>query len=303
MGQNGQRVFLGKVFFRGKIILKTGMHIGGSQESMQIGGVDSPIIRDSGNNLPYIPGSSLKGKLRSTLEKFGKRIKEGKEEKLSSNRSIGTFRQKVFIHCCEDIQLALNCEVCRIFGSSGDDREFQKGRKDRRSDKAGNFPALLMVRDSLLDDAFMHPSRLLTDVKTETGVDRSTMAANPRQVERLLPDTAFIFEMVYSVEHIVLAGKPKTVFPEATLKTDLDNILTSMEIIQNEGIGGHTSRGYGKVNFVFTEFLGRSLDYFKGKTEKEKGKSDGGFSIQEARGKIDEIVEFLKGESGNAVSG
>jgi len=303
MGQSGQRVFLGKVFFRGKIILKTGMHIGGSQESMQIGGVDSPIIRDSGNNLPYIPGSSLKGKLRSTLEKFGKRIKEGKKEKLSSNRSIGTFRQKVFIHCCEDIQLALNCEVCRIFGATGDDREFQKGKKDRRGDKAGNLPALLMVRDSLLDDAFMHPSRLLTDVKTETGVDRSTMAANPRQVERLLPDTAFIFEMVYSVENITLAGKAKTDFSEANLKIDLDNILTCMEIIESEGIGGHTSRGYGKVNFVFTEFLGRSLDYFKGKTEKEKGKSDGGFSIQEAREKIDEIVKFLKEESGNAVSG
>lgn len=302
MGQNGQRVFLGKVFFRGKIILKTGMHIGGSKESMQIGGVDLPVIRDSGNNLPYIPGSSLKGKLRSILEKFGKRTtKEGREEKLSSNRNIGgRFRNKVFIHCCDDISFALDCEVCRIFGSSGDDRGFQKGRKESN---AGNFPALLMVRDSLLDDAFMHPSRLLTEVKTETGVDRSTMAANPRQVERLLPDTAFIFEMVYSVENIALAGKPKTDFPEANLKTDLDNILTCMEIIESEGIGGHTSRGYGKVNFVFTEFLGRSLDYFKGKTEKEKGKSDGGFSIQEAREKIDEIVKFLKGESENAVSG
>ncbi len=300
MSKNGQRILLGKVLFRGKIVLKTGMHIGGSKESMQIGGIDLPIIKDSGNNLPYIPGSSLKGKLRSTLERFGKRMKDGKEEKLSFNRNIGTYRNKVFIHCCEDVNYALNCEVCRIFGSTGDDRAFPKG------EKAQNFPSLLMVRDCLLDSEFMQPSQVLTEEKTETGIDRASMAANPRQVERVLPGRAFIFEMVYSVENIALPGKSETKFSKANLKTDLDNILTCMEIVQSEGIGGYTSRGYGKVSFLFSEFSGRSLEYFKGNIKEFKGKFDingDGFSIQEARKETGNIENFLTGGSQDAPSG
>lgn len=76
-----------------------------------------------------------------------------------------------------------------------------------------------------------------------------------------------------------------------------------MEIVQSEGIGGYASRGYGKVHFTFTHFLGKSLQYFKGDTEKVRGKSGDGFSIQEARQEIDNIVSFLKEESQNALSG
>src|SRR3972149_1795819 len=115
MGEKGHRLLIGKVYFKGNIILKTGLHIGGSQESMQIGGLDLPIIRNSGNNLPYIPGSSLKGKLRSTLEKFGERARDNRREKVSFNRNIGTFRNKLYIHCCEDVKYAITCDVCRIF--------------------------------------------------------------------------------------------------------------------------------------------------------------------------------------------
>lgn len=296
MGENGRRILLGKVFFRGNIILKTGLHIGGSQEAMQIGGIDLPVIKDSANNIPYIPGSSLKGKLRSTLEKYGKRIKNGQEEKLLSNRNIGTFRNKVFIHCCEDISNALNCEVCRVFGSSGDDRAVPKG------EKAENFPSLLLVRDCLLDESFLQTDRVHTEIKMETGLDRSTMAANPRRVERVLPDTTFNFEMIYSVESIALTGKSKIEFIEKNLETDLKNILTCLDIIQNEGLGGFSSRGYGKVNFALTEFNGKSLEYFKGNLDKIKGRSGPPFSIQEARKEIDSIVNFFREESQNVIS-
>lgn len=52
----------------GKILLKTGLHIGGGGETIQIGGMDNPIIKSPLNDYPYIPGSSLKGKIRSLLE-------------------------------------------------------------------------------------------------------------------------------------------------------------------------------------------------------------------------------------------
>lgn len=297
MGQNGHRSLIGKVFFKGDIILKTGLHIGGSQESMQIGGLDSPVIKDSVTNLPYIPGSSLKGKLRSTLEKFGERRKDGKKEKLSFNRNIGTFRNNVFIHCCEDVRYALHCDVCRIFGSTGDDRSMPRG------EKAENLPSLLVVRDCLLDKSLITGSSQFLELKMETGIDRANMSANPRKIERVLPDNKFNFEMIYSVESIGLKKENKPSFPEEDVSKDLNNILTCMEIIESEGIGGYSSRGYGKVEFAFKEFVVRSLDFYKGNTEKQKGKSNGVFSLDEARKEIDNIIEFLKEESKSVIAG
>jgi len=301
MGQNGRRVFLGKVIFEGRIILKTGLHIGGSKEAMQIGGLDLPVIKDSQNGLPYIPGSSLKGKMRSTLEKFGTRTIQKAPEKLTCNRNIGTGRNPLWIHCCDDVQHALNCEVCRIFGSSGDDRALGRGKR------AENFPSPLMVRDALLDESFIQPTRTLTEVKTETGVDRQNMSANPRQVERVLPGAIFAFDLVYSVEELETGNNPLP-FPEARVKKDLENILTCLEIIQQEALGGYSSRGYGKVQFTFTKFLARTLDYYKGvggnDNENEKGKlAPDGFTVSEARQEIKNLVDFLKKEKGHALPG
>ena len=58
-----------KIRINGDIFVKTGMHIGGSSAFAAIGAVDSPIVRDVRSNLPLLPGSSLKGKMRSLLAK------------------------------------------------------------------------------------------------------------------------------------------------------------------------------------------------------------------------------------------
>jgi len=60
--------FQGKYIITGKIICETGLHIGGTQEGVEIGGIDNIVIRDPLKDTPYIPGSSLKGKLRHLLE-------------------------------------------------------------------------------------------------------------------------------------------------------------------------------------------------------------------------------------------
>ena len=59
----------GKIQISGQIEIMTGMHIGGSSQFSAIGAVDSPVIRDVTTSLPMIPGSSLKGKMRSLLAK------------------------------------------------------------------------------------------------------------------------------------------------------------------------------------------------------------------------------------------
>ncbi|MBN2444947.1 MAG: type III-A CRISPR-associated RAMP protein Csm3 [Spirochaetales bacterium] len=293
MANNRYRQFIGKVLFKGVLVLKTGLHIGGNADSMQIGGVDLPVIKDSSNNLPYIPGSSLKGKLRSILEKFGKRKIDGREETLSHNRNIGTRWNPLFIHCCEDTSYAMACEVCRIFGSSGDDRAFRD-----KKEKAENMPSLLFVRDCLLVEDSLEADSLFTEVKTETGVDRATMAANPRRVERVLPHTRFCFEMVYNVDAFYVTKEKQLAFNKETLKKDLDNILTCMELLESEGLGGYTSRGYGKVSFLFEEFTARTLKFYQGEKKSIAGKTiengENPFTIEEARGHIETITTFLK---------
>jgi len=61
-------MFNGNYVLTGEIEVVTGLHIGGSNNSIEIGGSDNVVIRDSITNLPYIPGSSFKGKIRSLLE-------------------------------------------------------------------------------------------------------------------------------------------------------------------------------------------------------------------------------------------
>lgn len=294
MGENGKKILIGKVFLKGDILLKTGLHIGGSKESMQIGGVDLPVIRDSGSSLPYIPGSSLKGKLRSILEKFGKRATNGKEETLSFNRNIGTRRDNIFIHCCDDARQAIQCEVCRIFGSSG-------GDMDERKTKGENLPAILFVRDALLKEDSVSESTVLAEVKIENGIDRISAAANLRRVERVLPGAKFGFEMVYDVEALSFTGRVIPGLQKALIEKDLKNLLTCMGILEAEALGGYGSRGYGKVEFKFSEFVAKSIAHFLGSADKTKGKTEGEFGIPEARTEVEKIINFLEAEAKSAI--
>ena len=77
----------GRVFITFDVEAVTGLHIGGSDTGIEIGGVDKTVIRDPITNRPYIPGSSLKGKVRSLLEKY---------KGLKQNQPIG----QGYIHSC-----------------------------------------------------------------------------------------------------------------------------------------------------------------------------------------------------------
>lgn len=57
-----------KIVYTGIITLKTGLHIGGTNASLNIGGPDNFVVRNPIDNIPYIPGSSLKGKMRALVE-------------------------------------------------------------------------------------------------------------------------------------------------------------------------------------------------------------------------------------------
>jgi len=232
---------LGKVQISGKIKCLTGLHIGASKENMEIGAIDSPVVRDPITREPYIPGSSLKGKMRALLEKALAADLGIVGE--TNRRNIGTKNNQVWVHVCNDIAEASACSICRIFGSTG-----HNGK---------NFPSRLIVRDAYLT---RESEKKLSDIDTglqytewkfENAIDRVTSAANPRQLERVPRGAEFDFELIYNVEET------------ENLETDLLNLDLAIELIKLDAIGGHGSRGYGKVEIAIDCIKGITVEALK----------------------------------------
>jgi CRISPR-associated protein Csm3 len=274
----------GKIVISGQIVCKTGLHIGSSQDTLQIGGVDLPVIRDPISREPYIPGSSLKGKLRSTLE-----YKEGKE----FNRNVG---MGIYIHVCENNEKAYNCPVCRIFGATAE-----------RGETGDNFPARLIVRDCHLAnrEEIEEGGVIVTEIKFENNLDRITAAANPRQIERVPAGAKFGFELIYNVEAQSTKANPNPVFEPEHLKIDLKNLLAAMKLVEFDALGGHGSRGYGKIEFSIEQFAGYKVDYYiEPKPESRAGLEKTGevYSFNKCTEQIDKIAQKFEEAAKNVVS-
>src|SRR5258708_636644 len=98
----------GRLFLNFTIRAVTGLHIRGSPRVLSLRNVDNPLIREPLTRRPYIPGSSLRGKMRSQMEKqYGR----------PQNRSIG---HQVKIHVCEKETDYASCQVCKTFGIPGE---------------------------------------------------------------------------------------------------------------------------------------------------------------------------------------
>src|ERR1039458_2583626 len=61
---------IGKLILEGEMLCETGLHVGAGKGSLEIGGSDNPVVKDAFGR-PYVPGSSLRGKIRSLLEQSG----------------------------------------------------------------------------------------------------------------------------------------------------------------------------------------------------------------------------------------
>jgi CRISPR-associated protein Csm3 len=233
-----------KIELKGRVFLKfylravTGLHIGGSDSGIEIGGVDKTVIRDPITNRPYIPGSSLKGKMRSLLEKYNN---------LEQNQRIG----QGFIHSCDDKTVYRTCNVCQTFGVPGE-RDFSN-------------PTRLVVRDVFMD---ADSAKILentgrtdlpyTEIKTEVSIDRVTSAANPRQMERVPADTVFgPAEMVYTIYNGSDCDPVKDV-------KRLTTLVEGLQLLEDDYLGGLGSRGSGKVKLVQIEVSLRSKEKYLG---------------------------------------
>lgn len=179
-----------KIIYTGTITVHTGLHIGGTNASLNIGGPDKFVVRNPINNIPYIPGSSLKGKMRALVEIANNCVSinsEGKAGPSNDPTSISGL----------------------IFGTSGD------------SDNS--HPSRLLVRDAILDTAscnFDNTDLPYTESKTEVAIDRITAKSNPRTFERVPAGAKFILNMVLNI----FEGED-----ESTLKATLKQAMALLE--------------------------------------------------------------------------
>ena len=183
-----------KVLIQFDLEVKTGMHIGGSSSYSAIGAVDSPVIRDPLSGRPIVPGSSLKGKLRTLLA-----------------RSFAGD-----IHNMPDFKND-HPTVLRMFGST-------------------SARSRLQFADAFVSNADAMKAVGLTEVKSENVIKRLSSEAMPRQIERVNAGTVFAETVVYDA-----AG-------ETEMMEDLSLLAKSMKLLQMDYLGGHGSRGSGRVS-------------------------------------------------------
>ncbi|WP_456481561.1 type III-A CRISPR-associated RAMP protein Csm3 [Methanopyrus sp.] len=273
---------LGTIKVLGEIYLKTGTRIGTSEEELEIGGVDNPVIKDPVTGYPYVPGSSLKGRARALFElawMSERSISPGEffGEHHNERHECGFVRRDVYEKASEYLKSDppwldgnKTCPVCRLFGSAGDVVEFsrKKGNKHYGKYRESDEDTLKKLKDivdvkkearAIFRDA--HPTKYTinyvferagepTEIKSENAINRVSGEANPRSMERVPKGSRFGLEIVYRVED------------ETELRSDLRNLLFSLKLVEDHGIGHSTSRGYGSVEFRIAAICARSTSWY-----------------------------------------
>lgn len=241
---------IGKLILEADMTCETGLHIGAGKGSLEIGGADNPVVKDAFGR-PYVPGSSLRGKLRSLLEHSSGLTTQNELVYLSRRKG-----QEVRIHQSN----RADDEICLLFGRN-------PGRMERVSGDALESttatPSRLTVYDAPLDlESITAQMREnlddeITEVKSENAVDRITSQANPRTLERVPAGARFRVRMVMDI-----LSEPDRELPA--------RIVEALRLLEDDALGGGGSRGSGRVKFSNVRLAWRSRDFYtKGAAEAE----------------------------------
>ncbi len=205
------------VKIKGQIELLSGLHIGGGDDTMKIGGIDNGVIKDINTNKPYIPGSSLKGKMRSLLEWHIGVVGIGDGNPFNSK----LLTNNIF----DDKEKKDSAEtLLKLFG-----------------DKEGDFGITrINVGDCLLNET--SKDMVLSEAKYENVIDRKNgTAKHPRQIERVPAGIKFDFDIRIKI------------LDEDNEEKLITMVKKGFELIESDYLGGSGSRGYGRVTFHISE--------------------------------------------------
>ena len=192
-----------KIKITGTINVETGMHIGASDGFSVIGAVDSPVAKDAVSRIPYIPGSSLKGKIRSLVAKA-----------YSDSGIVPKFNDQ-------------DDKVTILFGAGAGNNNHPK-------------PSRLIFSDMIMENIEELKKNGVedgTEVKEENTINPITAEANPRQIERVVRGAKFPLTIIYNAEKE----------HEEEMLEDIETLALGLKLLSYDYIGGHGSRGYGRV--------------------------------------------------------
>lgn len=224
-----------KLHITGILKVETGMHIGGSEAELDIGGIDSSVIKAKrdGERIPYIPGSSLKGKLRNLIARSkGYTTKDDDREETESlfEGNLAVFNGK-------------NKRSERF-------ENYKAERKRDRRDKLvkSSIPSRLIFRDAyMLNEKYKD---FLED-KAENVITRESGGANPRHLERVTEGAEFGVDIIMDVYKRKKdeSKRGSEIAWEEDNATDLLNTLRlGFQLLQMDYLGGSGTRGYGQVS-------------------------------------------------------
>lgn len=202
---------------KAQLVCVSGLHIGAGDTELHIGGIDNRVICNPLTNRPYLPGSSLKGKIRSLLEW----------------RSGAVQAKPLSWSDYENNQRPDILAILQLFGVGGSDN-----LNDEESRKLG--PTRLSFWDCELNEDWVRTVEeadlLLTEAKSENSINRISCEADPRYIERVVAGARFDFRLSLKVIDDEEASLLRTVF-------------TGLRLLEVDSLGGSGSRGYGKVKF------------------------------------------------------
>lgn len=221
MSQTIMQPLIGKILIKGAITVKTGLAIGGNKSGIDIGALDNPVIKyrkfgAGEEGMPYIPGSSLKGKMRALLAKVAG------SKNIDSDRTLtGDFKH-----------------LAAVFGYPPDRNEREEIRGE----------ALLKVRDCFLNSephseagSSFSSERSMTEEKMENQINRVSGKANPRPLERVIPGVSFAMDLCLDV------------YNEKEAQEHLDLIGLAISLLNFDYLGGGGSRGNGRIDIEWKE--------------------------------------------------
>lgn len=267
--------------FRGMVAMGTALHVGTGQVSHA---TDAGVVRDF-QGRPFIPGSSLKGAVRSAVERRAEwlrlrscRLEKGYDDCLTTNKrpesQVGgrPWRQREAADRLSEMETGL-CDVCKLFGSTV-------------------FGGKVQVDDLALADPFEALASQLVEVRDGVGIDRDTgTAADGSKFDYEVVPSLTAFQFYLTAENL----------------TEADAALLSLGLLEMMNgrvpLGGKSTRGLGRCSlhlesvfhFKFpngdpismAEYL---LDYLKPPEERTKGRVDdpGAFLEEQIRHFLEE---------------
>ncbi len=215
-GSEPQLAYLGQVTLSARLQVVSGLHIGAGKDAIEIGGIDSPVVKTP-DGRPFVPGSSLKGKLRFLLEWAFGSIHHSGEPWGSRNE-----------------QFQADDPILRIFGTPAKKENWSSG------------PTRLLMRDAMPNENWLRQAQVLTEEKTEVVMDRIAGKAmdkiGARRTERVPPGAEFNFEAAFRLYDV----------GEDAGRRDLECLawlVQGLNLLEQDALGGSGSRGYGQVRF------------------------------------------------------